>query len=410
MKLVEINSHSFGSTGSIMLDTADAFRQAGNEAITFSPVLFSLNGVTKVDRIPNHSYYGSFFESGVHYFMGRFTGRNGAFSIFATYRLLRTIDRYSPDIIHLHNLHNFTINLKLLFRYIAKKNIPIVWTFHDCWPFTGHCVHFEQFPCNKWKIDECKNCEHYDSYPKTSICNSEKQFRIKKELFSSLTNLTIVTPSNWMANLVRMSFLSEKSILVINNGIDLDTFKPTESDFREKYNLVDKKIVLGVSSNWSYWKGLDVFLRLSDCLPEDYTVVLVGLSKENKKDISSKIVAIEKTANKKELAEIYSSADVFLNPTRKDTFPTVNIEALACGLPVVTFKTGGSPEIIDNSCGLVLENESIDLIIKRVKDICINKPFSKEACIDRAKQFDKTKQYQTYVDLYESIVKKQKGE
>ena len=213
-----------------------------------------------------------------------------------------------------------------------------------------------------------------------------------------------MTPSIWLADLVKESFLRDYSITVINNGIDLSVYKPTNSDFKSLYNLESKKIVLGVAFDWSKRKGLDVFLELSKVLPEDYKIVMVGIDESIEKNIPENIIAINKTHSQEELAAIYTVADVFVNPTREENYPTVNMEALACGTPVITFKTGGSPEIIDTKTGQTVECDDINALAREIINICSENPFSKEQCLQRAKSFNRDEKFLEYIKLYEKIM------
>ena len=217
--------------------------------------------------------------------------------------------------------------------------------------------------------------------------------------------MTIVTPSKWLSDLVKQSFLKDYPVKVINNGIDLSIFKPTQSDFRDHYGLVGKKIVLGVAYGWNYRKGLDVFIELQNRLPKNYQIVLVGTNKNIDGILPTNIISIHRTQSQKELAEIYSTADVFVNPTREEVFGLVNVEAIACGTPVVTFKTGGSPECIDDTCGSVVPCNDIDAMEMEIRRICEERPYSKEACIAHSKNFDMNARFQEYVDLYKEYSK-----
>ena len=230
--------------------------------------------------------------------------------------------------------------------------------------------------------------------------NSKKMHRLKKQWFLGVEDMTIITPSKWLNDLVKQSFLKDYPAVVVNNGIDLDIFKPTESDFRKKYCLEDKKIVLGVSFGWGYSKGLDVFIDLAKRLPEDYKIVLVGTNDDTDKQLPESIISIHQTQNQAELAEIYSAADVFANPTREENYPTVNMEALACGTPVVTFRTGGSPEIIDENCGSVVDYNDKDAMLAEILRVCEEKPYSKSACLKRAEGFKLDDKFSKVVEMY----------
>jgi len=212
--------------------------------------------------------------------------------------------------------------------------------------------------------------------------------------------MTLVTPSQWLADLVKESYLKDYPVKVINNGIDLSVFKPTEGDFRKKYNCEDKFIILGVSFIWGVKKGLDVFIELSKRLDEKYQIVLVGTNEEVDKQLPENIISIHQTANQKELAEIYTAADLFVNPTREEVLGLVNIEALACGTPVVTFNAGGSPECIDETCGFTVKTDDIDSLESLIYKAINEKLFDKDSCIARAKKFDQSSKFNDYIKLY----------
>ena len=350
-----------------------------------------------------HQSVGFFWNNAIHRVLAPLTGREGQLSRIGTRLLLVKLSQIDPDVIHLHNIHGYYLNFPMLFRYIKKNDISVVWTFHDCWSFTGHCPHFTVAKCDKW-MTECHHCPSLRDYPKSYVDHSRMMHRLKKKWFLGVKDMTIVTPSEWLAGLVKQSFLKDYPIKVINNGIDLSVFKPTDSDFREKYGCRDKHILLGVAFGWGYKKGLDVFLELSKRLPSDYQIVLVGTDDSVDKQLPENIISIHRTNNQAELAEIYSAADVFVQPTREENYPTVNMEALACGTPIVTFRTGGSPEIADETCGVVVDVDDIDAMEREIIRICKDKPYSKEACLARASGFDMKKRFEEYIDLYKEVV------
>ncbi len=406
LRIAEINMVAVGSTGKIMLQIADRAREKGHIVKTFSTNVFS----TKYKKLPpapnsDHTYFGSYFENGIHAMLGKISGHNGSFSRFSTFRLIRKLKKFQPDVIHLHNLHAFCINLPMLLKYIKKNSIKTVWTLHDCWTFTGHCPYFDMVDCNKWK-EGCAACPQFKSdYLRTYRDASKKMWELKRKWFTGVKDMTLVTPSEWLANLVKESFLKEYPVKVIHNGIDLSVFKPTESDFRKKYNCEDKFILLGVAFGWGKRKGLDVFIELSKRLDDRFQIVLVGTSDDVDGELPENIISIHQTKNQYELAEIYTAADLFVNPTREEVFGLVNAEAIACGIPVITFKTGGSPEVRDDTCGLVVSKDDVDALIDGIYNVYDNKPFSKEACIKRANFFDKNDKFSEYVMLYEDGVK-----
>lgn len=402
MRIVQINMWHKGSTGKIMFGIAECARNAGNEVLTFSPRVYQRYETMEEPEIDGHSYFGFRKENMLHYILARLAGMHGMYSFFGTMQLIRKLKRIKADIIHLHNLHNYTICLPLLFHYFKKSNCKVIWTFHDCWAMTGHCCHFVIAKCDKWKT-RCSHCKQIKEYPKSYLDTTSITYFIKRRLFTTIDGLTVVVPSQWLKRLTEESYLGDCSIRVIQNGINLDIFKPTESDFCQKYHCKDKKIVLGVSMGWSFKKGLDVFAELASQLPEKYQLVLVGGDEQTDRQLPSNVISIHRTQDQKELAEIYTVADVFVNPTREDTFPTVNIESLACGTPVITFRTGGSPEIIDETCGSVVECNDVEALEREIIRICNDKPYSQEACVKRAQQFDQREKFKEYVKLYEDM-------
>lgn len=399
MKTVLINSCNFGSTGNIMLEIAETAENGGYTAAVCYPQSRDNSRKQKEKDF----IIGTRFSRNIHLQLAGITGLNGCFSYFSTLKLLKKLDKLKPDIIHLHNLHNCYINLPMLFKYIKKHNIKTVWTLHDCWSFTGHCPHFDMIGCDKWKTG-CYSCPQYKEYPKSLFDNSKIMYRLKRKWFTGVENMTIVTPSEWLASLVKESYLKDYPVKVINNGIDLNVFKPTESDFIKKYALENKYIVLGVAFGWGKRKGLDVFVELARRLDkEKYKVVLVGTDDNIDKLLPENIISIHRTQNQTELAEIYTAADVFANPTREENYPTVNMESVACGTPVVTFNTGGSPEMLDETCGAAVAKDDNDAMYNEIIRICEAKPYSMEACIKKAKGFDKNEKFGEYIRLYEVL-------
>lgn len=397
MKIVSINLGNFSSTGRIAQGIKEVAEKNNYEYVLAYPFDPDNKVSQKGDWI-----IGNRLGRKISIALGMLTGFNGCFSVFATASLLKKISKLNPDVIHLHNLHNNYINLPLLFRYLKKRKTKVVWTLHDCWAFTGQCPYFDSVNCKKWQSG-CYDCPRYKEYPKSYFDNTKLMWMLKKKWFSGINGLVIVTPSVWLSNLVKRSFLKPYHCEVINNGIDLSVFKPTFSQFRENNNLKSKKIVLGVAFSWGPRKGLDVFLKLSEKLPDDYTIVLVGAEKGTDAVISDKIVTISRTHSREELAAIYTMADVFVNPTREENYPTVNMEAIACGTPVITFNTGGSAEIIDSESGLTVEDD-IDNLVSAIRRVCSEKIFNEENCLKRALQFNNDDKYMEYLKLYERII------
>ena len=400
MRVLEINSCVNGSTGSIIKAIKNYLDKMNDECITSSRKDFSKRKLAP----NNHIFIGNILSKHFDNKLAYFTGKEGHFTKLSTFFFRRKIDKFDPDIIHLHNLHANYINLEMLFRYIKKNKIKVVWTLHDCWSFTGHCPHFEMQKCYLWK-HECRNCTLFRDYPASRIDNSTYMYNEKKRIFRGVEGLTIVTPSEWLEKLVKKSFLSVYNTKVINNGIRIDSFcQKGTSILHKKYGISnDKIIILGVASGWEERKGLNVFDSLSKDLSEKYVIVLVGISETVKKRISSRIIAIERTENQDELASIYSEADIFLNPTLEDTYPTVNIEAICCGTPVFTYNTGGSSEIIKEGCGKVIERGNY----KQLKEEIINynrEEWDRNLIVSNRKYFSEKRMAEEYYNLYKEML------
>ena len=335
----------------------------------------------------------------VHYAEGLVFDNHGLGSRMTTRRVIEVIKKLNPDVIHLHCIHGYYLNYRLLFDYLNHTSIPVVWTFHDCWAFTGHCTHFESERCEKWKDEGCHNCPLKSSYPKSFFDYSRRNYELKKRLFSTNNNLHIVAVSEWLASYTRESFLAVKDIRVINNGVDLALFRPYGKKNTYKYTI------LGVASAWGEKKGLNDFYRLREDLSnEDYEIVLVGLTTKQVEQLPVGIHGIARTNSVKELAELYSKANVFVNPTYADSFPTVNMEALACGTPVITYKTGGSPEIVDDKTGVVVNKGDIKGLVEAIRSLKEH-PLSVQDCRLRAiERYDKKKKFLDYLNLYDSLL------
>ncbi|SDK97282.1 glycosyltransferase [Halanaerobium congolense] len=403
MKVLQINSvYGIGSTGRIAQDLNNLLIEKGHQ----SYVAYGRESITEDDNIIR---IGSRFDNYFHVAVTRLLDRHGFASKKSTIEFIEKIDEINPDIVHFHNLHGYYINVKILFDYLKENNKKVVWTLHDCWSFTGHCSYFDYVGCENWKT-KCQNCPQKKEYPASYfIDNSKKNYIDKKIIFNKLddNNLIIVTPSDWLADLVKKSFLKNYKIKVINNGIDLYKFRPLKSNFKDKHNMKNKLMILGVASKWTRRKGLKYFIDLANKLDDNKIIVLVGLSKNQKNKLPKNIIGIERTNDVKELIEIYSAADVFLNPTLEDNFPTTNLEALACGTPVITFNTGGSVESVNNNVGRIVEKGDIDSVIKIINKLYTGElSFDPEICVKFAKDnFDKYERYNDYLNLYNSLNK-----
>ena len=390
MKIVQLNvTCGVGSTGKICLAVSRLLNERGVE----NYILFS-------EEDSDYEYgikYADKLSIKLEALKSRVFGNYGFNSKILTKKLIAKLDEIQPDIVHLHNLHGHGCNLEILFTYFKEKNIKLYWTFHDCWAFTGYCPHFDMVSCDKWQT-QCQACPQKGAYS-FFFDNSSKLYSKKKALFSGL-DLTIITPSQWLKGLVKKSFLKDYEVLVINNGIDLDIFKPSESDFRENHGIKDEFLILGVAFNWDERKGIDVFSDLARTLPKDCRIVLVGTNENTRQHLPDKVITIDRTENQQELAEIYTACDLFVNATREDTFPTVNIESLACGTPVLTFKTGGSPEIIDETCGMSVAKNDADALREAILKIKDTRPFTEEACLKKSAEYQKEEKFKEYTKIY----------
>lgn len=343
-----------------------------------------------------------------HGLQTRLFDRHGLASKKATNELVVKIKKIKPDIIHLHNLHGYYLNIEILFHYLATAGIPVVWTLHDCWPMTGHCAYFSFIGCDKWKT-LCEHCPQKKGYPASYLMDrSLKNYQLKKKLFTSVPQMTLVPVSNWLANIVKESFLKIYPIKTIYNGVDTTVFTPcSTTKIREKYKIpTNTFVILGIASIWSERKGLKDFIRLSESLKENEMIILVGLTNKQKKGLPRNIFGISRTENVHELAELYSLTDVFVNPTWEDNFPTTNIEALACGTPVITYQTGGSPEALTPETGFVVEQGDLAGIRDAIDSIkSKGKSFYAESCRERAvRMFNKNERYAEYLELYEQML------
>ena len=330
-------------------------------------------------------------------------------STLATKRLVKQIKDIAPDVILLHHIHGYFLNMKVLFDYLATIETPVVWVFHDCWSMTGHCAYFDYVGCERWKTG-CFDCPEKKSYPTSLLFDrSRRNYIEKRELFTSVKNMTIVPVSNWLGNIVKESFLSKYDVQVIHNGIDISKFQPLQSNIKERYGISDKNVVLGVASPWGRRKGLEDFAKLYSYLSNDkYQIVLIGLSEDQIKQLPNGIIGLTRTESVEELAKWYSAADVFVNPTYEDTYPTTNLESISCGTPVVTYKTGGSPESLTSTTGRVVAKGDVEAIAKAIMDLCTeDRDAMRERCRDYAEaHFDKRDCFRKYIELYEKLIKK----
>lgn len=392
MKLLQLNATAnWGSTGKIAEGIGVAAMSRGWESyIAYGRYMN-----------PSKSHLisvGSKKDVFLHYARNRFFDEEGLGSKGSTKNLIKQIDEIKPDIIHLHNIHDHWLNYPILFKYFKTIDTPIIWTFHDCWAFTGGCFHFEDKNCINWRDNNCQG---------KCVLNRKlaaKQYQLRSDLIGSIGDkLTIVCVSDWLANYVRESFLPKTgaSICVINNGINIGSFFRSKSSLKEKF-------ILGVSNIWTKEKGIDDFVSLRTILPADIGILLVGLNQTQINRLPKRIEGLKRTNSSTELAYLYNRASVFVNPTYNDSFPTVNLEALACGTPVITYNTGGSPEAVDEKTGLVIEKGNLKELAQAINQV-ISSPesFTPDDCRQRAELcFNQDIQFGKYVDLYDSVINK----
>lgn len=398
--LLQINTClGVGSTGRIVESIGTMMKQCGWDCYVVHGARYV--GESQLTSIKT----GSKFQTYLHALGSMLCDRHGMFSSLQTRNVIRNLRELKPDIIHLHCIHGYFINYRILFQFLCEINVPVVWTFHDCWPFTGHCAHFDNAGCYKW-ITGCHACKLLQCYPKSLfVDNSANNWIQKRESFTSVNNMSIVTVSRWLEDMTKQSFMQNYSISTIYNGVDLSVFKPVENDIRRQYDISpDDAVLLGVATAWGVDKGINEFIRLS--AEPGIRVVLIGVSAKLKKKLPLNIIAIGRTESKHELAEFYSAADMLVNPTYNDSFPTVNLEALACGTPVITYKTGGSPEAITEETGIVINKGDYPGLLKAVRffidtSFKLNRSIS---CRRRAEEcFDMNKQFDEYRKLYENL-------
>ena len=392
-KLLQINiTSNWGSTGKIAEAINLAAQRKGWECST------AYGRWANPSKFPTYKV-GNKWDLYVHYFENRIFDREGLSSRRATKALIRHIEKLKPDVISLHNIHDHYLNYELLFRYLNETDIKVVWTFHDCWAFTGHCFHFVTKDCMRWKTG-CHDCLMMGEYPQSLVDRSRKNWELKKSLFAGCKNLSVVACSDWIADFARESFLKDKRILTIHNGVDLSIFKPQSKTESKRFKII------AVSSPWHPAKGeLDIYKLRAILSDEDFEIIMVGLSANQMKKLPTGIIGIQRTQNVNELAKLYSDSDVLINPTYADTFPTVNLEALACGTPVITYRTGGSPEAVDENTGLAVGQGDINALVDAIRRMKEH-PLSSEACRKRAEEhFDKNKCFEKYIELYDELLR-----
>lgn len=397
MRVALINSVAgFGSTGRIVYQLSCLPGVQGRIYYGRKDNLTDADTYRITDKAGNAAHVSGTFLS----------GRHGFYNAKETEKMVENLKAFNPDLIHLHNLHGFYLNIEVLMKYLSECGKPVIWTMHDCWAFTGHCAHYDAIGCEKWKSGCDRNCPGLNKYPYTFTAkNVARNYADKNRLFHLFqkNQLTIVTPSYWLREQLRQSFLKDQDIRTIHNGIDLSIFHPISSDFRMKNHLENSYIYLAVGSGWYKEKGLDDLAKLSHDLRDDQKLVIVGIKKNQEKDFDNNhTIFIPRTENMNELCGLYSTADALLNLTYEDTFPTVNLEAQACGCPVFTYRTGGSTETVTDISGLVIPKGDLAMMEKVLSKVARHKNDEVvRACVYNARQYDYRYMLQSYKALYE---------
>lgn len=399
MRIYQINVVcGSGSTGRIAVDLSRFVQEYGGDCrIAYGRGECMAEGIDCINISSKSDIYA-------HALLTRMTDRHGLYSKKATARLIDDIRKYAPDLIHLHNLHGYYLNYEMLFEFLETYDKPVLWTMHDCWAFTGHCAHYDAAGCTKWR-EGCQRCPILHNYPATFYGgNVADNYLRKKKCFMSVPKLTIVTPSRWLKNQIAQSFLKELKCVTIPNGINLLQFTPTESNLRKEMHCEGKTLLLGVASVWTKNKGLDDFIQLRHMLDSRYVICMVGLTEKQIRRLPDGIIGKARTESIKELVQYYSAADFFLNLTYEDTFSMVNMEALACGTPIIVYETGGSPEIILERCGAIVGTGDLAAVVSTLQNEVKEKDYYRDACLGRAAQYDKEECYKQYIALYEKMI------
>lgn len=407
MKLLQINPvlRTCTSTGRIIREIGDAAMASGWE----SYIAYSAGRDGKMECTSRTVPVGDRMSVAFHGLATRLFDRHGLASVEATKKFIKEIERINPDVIHIHNIHGYFLNYEILFDWLSRCGKQVIWTVHDCWLFTGHCYHYMNAGCDKWKYG-CGQCPQTREFPKSWLIDrSAKNWRDKKNAFCSIPSdkMTIVTVSDWLKGEMQQSFLKDFRYKVIHNGIDTEVFKPSDGTVvRKRYGIGDRKMYMGAASIWSTAKGLDDFMSMASMLTPQEVIVLVGLDKNQMTRMPANIIGIPRTSDVHELAELYSAADAFLNLTYQDNYPTVNLESISCGTPVVTYRTGGSPESVIGQCGMVTDCGDVAQALAAARKIAAtDRSVWRDNC--RAyglANFRKADRYADYIKLYKELL------
>lgn len=398
MRVFELNTFcGAGSTGRIAARIARLVRRDGGEC------LIGYGAGSPAPDTADIAYrIGEPLERKLHGAIRKLADGEGLGSALATRALIKRMESFKPDVVQLHNIHGCYLNHRLLFDWLKKSGVPVVWTLHDCWPFTGHCAYFDYIGCEKWRAG-CEKCPQLQSYP---VCcgldGSRRNYLRKRELFTSLDSLTLVTPCEWMKDVLSRSFMRSIPVRVIPNGVDASVFHPVKSDLRERYGIGGAKLLLAVASDWDERKGLRYLIEAAERMGEGFRFVALGLDEAQIKALPKSVLGLGRTNGQTELAQWYTAADCLVNPTMEDNMPMVNIEALSCGTPVIAFNTGGCPEAVGAGCGAIVPKGDVPALCHAIRSLCeIPKPVQK--CLARAAKFDADVTFEGYINLYKEL-------
>lgn len=397
MKVLQINAvYGVGSTGVIVKDIHEMCLEHNIDSF----VAYSSSDIPE-NEIKNGYKIGSTFGKKLHAFLCRINGMQGYFSRYSTKKLLRYIDGIKPDIVQLHNLHSNYINLNMLLKYLAKNNIKTIVTLHDCWFYTGGCFHYTAAGCDKW-LKECGNCPKKKKDTPAFICDrSAKILKDRKKYFGLIKDLTVVGVSEWITNEAVKNVFKGRKAVTIHNGIDTEFFKPTPSDFRKKYGLDDKFVILGPASKWLSAVNEETYKTFVESLKEDEVLVLLGCTEDQLKSLPGKVIGLPFIKDKDELCKIYSAADVFINPTREESLSLINVEAQSCGTPVITFDNTGVKETVDGTSGFAVGNGCPNKIVEIMSGVRKNNIVISDDCRIWVKSdFEESINYKKYIQLY----------
>ena len=392
---------NWGSTGKIVEGIGKLALSNGWEVYVAHGARYCNASVLKSIRVTSK------FGELLHYVESTLFDAQGLGSRCATKRFLKKLDAIRPDLVHIHNIHGCFINYPQLFNYLKGKNVPVIWTLHDCWAMTGHCTHFMRTNCMKWQTG-CNHCQQKRTFPATYLLDcSERNYSLKKNLFTSMPVMQITTVSNWLKGIAEASFLKKYPVTVVPNGIKTDVFVPEFSNIKERYGLQGKKLLLAVAIGLDERKGLYDYIKLAEKLPVQYQLMLVGLTEKEQKSLPKRIIGVKRTNGAKELAAYYSAADVLLSLSYEETFGLTIVEAMACGTPAIVYDNTAQPELITPETGKVVPTGDVDAVLSVIKEVCSKtKESYSKACRKHSLEYDEKVSYQKYLDIYSAILNK----